>query len=206
MFSTFNGLYRFALNVVVFFVGLAITAIIWGVAAFIIPTFTAQIPFIIAGIILGVLAGTYLHVLLLIPLQMSQQFDVLKNKTAQRYYSSVDDFQLDVAKFLIGFFRFPGLNAVGGIFQFNHANKLLFGKVVNENKCLNVSDNTHKTKLDNKHTAHYLPILLSDEKLGHMIIITEGFCMPFFRNILKDFENYMLDDQLLHVISYTKKN
>jgi hypothetical protein len=37
-----------------------------------------------------------------------------------------------------------------------------------------------------------------------MILISNNFALPLMHSILNDFENYMLDDQLLHVQRLTK--
>jgi len=53
--------------------------------------------------------------------------------------------------------------------------------------------------------AFYIPICIGNKSLGHMILISNNYVLPIMYSILLDFENYMLDDQLLHVQYLTKK-
>ncbi len=47
----------------------------------------------------------------------------------------------------------------------------------------------------------YVPIQLADIDLGWMVLKTDGFTMGLFSELISDFENMYLDDQLLHVLS-----
>lgn len=199
MFTSFEHIYRFAINVVVFIIGASIFTGFIGLCHVFNYTANAVIISVIAGLLASIITSGYLHVLLMIPMQMHRKFDPIKNKVALKAYSSVDDFQEEIAHFITNFFRYPGANIVGGYFHFNGANPIKYGENLPEFTPELLNQKT--VKINSKHTAFFINLSLENQNLGKMILISRGISLAILKPLLNDFENLLLDDQLLHVIN-----
>ncbi|MBI9066652.1 MAG: hypothetical protein JEZ09_05125 [Salinivirgaceae bacterium] len=204
MFSTFDRIYTFSINTIAFIVAVVITALFWVGATHLFSNISIYIPITIFGGLLGVLIGAYLYVILSIPFQLSKKFDVIKNKVALHGYESVDEFQKEIAAFIIKMFKYPGVSIDGGVFRFKGAEILTYNIDFDLEKLNSLSENKPIIRL-NGGKAFYIPIGIGSKDLGHMILISNDFVLPIMHSILLDFESYMLDDQLLHVQYLTNK-
>ena len=204
MFSSFEIIYKFSLQLILSFwilawficscygVELAIGISVW------------QIPATILGTLLAVISGVYFYTILSIPYKLSRKFDVIKDKVALESYQNCEDFQKEVADFIIDFFNYPGANVIGGNFHFKGCEKYInnSGEEINKFR----SDSITKFKLKSGKRAIYIPIKIAEHNLGDMLLIMEGNTLPLFKGIMSDFENYFLDDQLYHVLNSVSRN
>lgn len=161
------------------------------------------IPIVIFFSLLSMGIGVYFYVLITIPQQLASAFDVIKNKVALKQYAGVDDFQEEVAEFLIEFFRFPGLEIIGGKFEFLKCTPLTIN--LPDNFSFDLSRKPSEISWvwkKHKHKVLYVPISLGQKQLGHMLLITKGWTLRLFPKIIQDLENNFLDDQLFHMIAY----
>ncbi len=206
MFKSFERLFRFVLEFVLFVWGASCAFVFWVTAGIIEGIGAWQIPFAMLGLIIGVVSGAYFYVIFTIPFALSKKFDVIKNKVALYQYKSVDDFQKDVAGFLIEFFRFPGADIVGGVFLFKNSKQLTINC---DEDLTDIDINSYKDvtkiRLESGKRAFIVPVELAGEKIGSMLLKMEGFSLLAFPKIIEDFEDLYLDDQLMHVINQTYK-
>jgi len=200
MFSSFNNIYTFIIKSTVITFGIIFTIICCLLVYFFFDNLLWYIPFILIATIVSILVGAYLYVVLSIPFKLPGQFDVLKNKVALREYQHVQDFQTELAEFLIGFFNFFGANIVGGKFHLAKCEPKIIECDVDFSAFNKDSFKNNKKKLKNNKRAFHLPVKLGSHQLGYIILITEGYTLPLFYSIMKDFENHYLDDQIIHLI------
>lgn len=200
MFKSFNKIYALIIQVVVITFGVIFTSLCCLIVYFFFDNLVWYIPFVFIGVIISIIVGAYLYVILTIPFKMPEKFDVIKNKVALGEYKSINDFQTDVANFLKDFFNFFGANVVGGKFCLKNCEQLILDCNVDFSALNQDSFTRNKKWLRNNKRAFHLPVKLGDRKLGYIILITQGYTLPVFNSVLKDFENYYLDDQLIHLI------
>jgi len=193
---------------------LKLLLVIWGVLCLVIFATTSYfltesyviiIPASLLGGLLGVISACYLYVVFSLPFMLQKDFDLIKNKLALHRYSSVGAFQADIADFVLSFYRFPGLTVLGGDFHFKNAN--LLKKDTQSFDLVNIDLNSSKSsihKLKNGQKAIFIPVEIEGVYLGYMLLYTAKYSLPFFPDVLRNFENENLDDQLLHLIHQLK--
>jgi len=204
MFSSFEIIYKFSLQLVLSFWILVWSIGSWYGVELIFGMSLWQIPATIIGTLLAVVSGVYFYTILSIPYKLSRKFDVIKDKVALESYKSSEDFQKEVADFIIGFFNYPGANVIGGNFHFKNCKTYIdnSGEEIEKHK----ADKITKVKLKSGKRAIYVPIKIAQHDLGDMLLIMDGPTLPLFKSIISDFENYFLDDQLYHVLNSVSRN
>jgi len=204
MFSSFEVIYKFSLQLLLSFWILVWSISSWYGVELAFGISLWQIPATIIGTLLAVLSGVYFYTILSIPYKLSRKFDIIKDKVALESYNNCEDFQKEVADFIIGFFNYPGANVIGGNFHFKDCQKYEYnsGEDIDKFK----SDSITKHKLKSGKRAIYIPIMIAEHNLGDMLLIMEGKTLPLFKSIMADFENYFLDDQLYHVLNSVSRN
>ena len=183
MFSSFEIIYKFSLQLILSFWILAWSICSWYGVELALGMSIWQIPATILGTLLAVISGVYFYTILSIPYKLSRKFDIIKDKVALESYENCEDFQKEV----------------GGNFHFKGCKKYInnSGEEIDKFK----SDSITKFKLKSGKRAIYIPIKIAEHNLGDMLLIMEGNTLPLFKGIMSDFENYFLDDQLYHVLN-----
>ena len=199
MFSSFEIVYKISLQLILSFWILVWSILSWYGVQLAFGISIWQIPSTILVTLLAVISGVYFYTILSIPYKLSRKFDIIKDKVALEAYENCNDFQKEVADFIIGFFNYPGANVIGGNFRFKGCEKYInnSGEEINKFK----SESITKFKLKSGKRAVYIPIKIAEHDLGDMLLIMEGNTLPLFKSIMADFENYFLDDQLFHVLN-----
>lgn len=201
MLRSFHSIYKFIIQATVAGFGVLFTGLCMLVVYLFFDNILWYIPFFIVSLVISIVAGSYLHVLLSIPFQLPQDFDRLKNKVALGEYNNLQEFQDDVANFVMKFFSFVGADVVGAKFHFINCVPTIKECDIDFTQLNKESFNKrNKARLSEQHKAYHLPIQLGDEHLGYIILITKGYTLPLFYSILVDFENYYLDDQIKHFV------
>lgn len=198
MFKSFNNIYNFIIKTSIITFGVIFTVLSCLLVYFFFENPLWYIPFLIIAIVISILAGSYIYVVLKIPFQLPGKFDPIKNNVALGKYSSLQEFQDEIADFMISFFSFYGASIIGGKFHFTGCESIIRECDVNFSEINENSFKQNKLKLEDDKKAYHIPIQLGDENLGYMILITDGYTLPIFYSIIQDFEEYYLDDQILH--------
>lgn len=203
MLSTFDNITKTILKFLLFFWVLSISSLAYWIGISLLNQPMQVIPVVIFFSLLSMGIGVYFYVLITIPQQLASAFDVIKNKVALKQYAGVDDFQKEVADFLIQFFRFPGLEVIGGEFEFLKCTPL----IINLPDNFSFDQSRKPSEISwvwkkHKHKVLYVPISLGQKQLGHMLLVTKGWTLGLFPKIIQDLENNFLDDQLFHMIAY----
>jgi len=203
MLSTFDNITKTILKILLFFWVLSISALACWIGTIVLNQAMQVIPIVIVFALLALGVGVYFYVLITIPQQFASDFDVIKDKVALNQYAGVEEFQKEIAELLIRFFRFPGLEVIGGKFEFHNCTPLT----------INIPENfSNDQTFDHdkicwiwkspKNKILYVPISLGRKQLGHMLIVTRGWTLSLFPKIILDLENNFLDDQLFQMIAY----
>lgn len=200
MFKSFNTIYNFIIKTTIITFGVIFTVLCCLLVYFFFDNALWYIPFLILAIVVSILGGSYLFVVLNVPFQLPGKFDHIKNNVALGKYKNLQEFQLEIADFMLGFFSFYGASIVGGKFHFVGCEPLIKDCEVDFSELNKESFKNNKRKLKDDKKAFHLPITLGEEKLGYMIVVTEGYTLPIFYSILNDFEDYYLDDQIRHFV------
>ncbi len=206
--SSFSSFYKFFLKLIMFIWTLICIFLSYKISSLFSLNTNLLIPNSILGLLFGIVSSSYLYTILLIPYELGVKFDTIKNKVAQYTYKSTEEFQKEIADFIHDFFKYPGAFVTGGIYQFIGAPTLHInapGSIINANTLapLIQDESVKRIELDRKN-AFIVPIQLGNIPLGYMILFTKRFTFPLFRAFLSDFENYCLDDQLMHVVRQTQ--
>lgn len=200
MLSSFRNIYSFIIKAAITAFGMVFISLCCLIVYLFFDKIEWYIPFVIFGFIISIVVGSYIHVVLSIPFQLPQKFDPIKNKVALRKYSDMQEFQEEIANFILSFFNFLGADVIGGKFHFVQCNSIVKGVEIDYSKLTAESFKKNKIRISTHSKAFHLPIILGEEKLGYMILITKGYTLPIFYSLLEDFENYYLDDQIKHFV------
>jgi len=200
MLRSYSAIYKFIIQATVTGFGIILTGLCLLLVYLFFDNFLWYIPFLIVGIVISIIIGSYLHVVLSIPFKLPQKFDVLKNKVAVGEYSNLQEFQEAIADFMLSFFNFIGADIIGGKFHFIGCETTFRECEVDCKELGESSFKNNRKKINGNHKAYHLPIKLGEEKLGYMVLVTKGYTLPLFYSILQDFENYYLDDQIKHFV------
>ncbi|MBN2776776.1 MAG: hypothetical protein JXR36_03995 [Bacteroidales bacterium] len=166
-----------------------------------------------------VIIGSYFYLIVALPDRLSRNFDCIRNEIASGEIKSVELFANRVLEFIIKQFNFVFLDieyAAMGIsknrelfFNDDFPNDMFEDKDFSEyfDKCSETENVTYLGvfKHEDKKVHKYLiPIYFGENYLGFLLAITNKKLSPLFKGILADFENFYVDDQLLHVLNSTK--
>lgn len=210
MYYSYEKFFGFILKGLLVIWAMVCVFVSFGLSYLIFNSPTWCIPAVMLGVMVGVISSSYIYVVFSIPYLLSKEFDVIKNRVALNEYATVDEFQREVADFIIQFFQFAGANIQGGVFEFKNCQPLMKNVSVDCNevaKFQTLASDISVRKINlGKKSAYLVPVELKNVHLGYMVLISKGYSFPFFKNILIDFENYYLDDQLMHVVNQTGNN
>ncbi len=201
MLRSFGAIYRFISRAFIILFALIITAGFGLIVHFCLANPLWYIPFLIFGIIISILVGSYIDVVLSVPFELPAKFDPIRDKVAQGGYNSLQEFQREIANFMLDFFNFLGADIVGGKFHFKDCEPLLMECDLDFSQFNPDSFKKNKKRINANQIAFHLSVHLGNEKLGYMIIITSGYVLPIFYSILEDFVNHYLDDQIKHFLN-----
>ncbi len=199
MFSSFEVIYKFSLQLLLSFWILVWSIGSWYGLELAIGISLWQIPTTMLGTLLAVISGVYFYTILSIPYKLARKFDIIKDKVALETYQTCEEFQKEIADFIIDFFNYPGANVIGGNFHFKNCKSYASSSDEDINQFKSNSITKHKLKSGKQ--AIYIPIQIAEHNLGDILLIMEGGTLPLFKSIMSDFENYFLDDQLYHVLN-----
>ena len=98
MFLTFNNIYSFIIKLTVIVLGVIITAISLLVSYFLLDNTLFYFIFFVFGVTISIIVGSYIYVILSIPLLLPQKFDSIKNSIALNKYSTLQELQSEICR------------------------------------------------------------------------------------------------------------
>lgn len=168
--------------------------------------------------IIGIVGGAFLSVLLDLP-KIAHDFDEIKNDIAARKIVDPEAFGIRLTSLLCDFFKFSFFTIRYAFVKIVDTNYVYSDNVIlssiERSEFVSILDKSKHTEnilymnphyVDGKRYHLYIiPIWFSDEWLGYIGILTPTKLLRLFRLFLADFENYYVDDQLIHVLDIKKQ-
>ncbi|MDD2636013.1 MAG: hypothetical protein PHW82_10995 [Bacteroidales bacterium] len=208
--------------VLIFYIIICIVLISFVWMLFYAPnTLGLEIPYSVIILIVAVMAvvfvviGSYFYLIVALPDRLSRNFDIIKNKIASGEINTEESFAHHVIEFIIKQFDFVFLDveyaAIGiadskNVFFNDDFPKEMFDDYAEIfQKCRETEDVISlgsEKHLDKKVYKYVVPIHFGNRYLGFIIFLTNQKLSRLFQGILADFENFYIDDQLLHVLNY----
>jgi hypothetical protein len=162
--------------------------------------------------------GAFLNVLLDVP-NMASEFDPIKNAIANRNISSPAEFSEKVVEFLTRFFSFVFFDVRHALVfvikeEYQFSSNDLRNALTSEDleyvkeKSKELPDGfLYKTieVAGSKNYMYVVPIIFGDRWLGYFAVLTSMRLLGVFQQVLSQFEDDYLDDQLIHVLDYKKQ-
>jgi hypothetical protein len=169
-------------------------------------------------IVVFVILGAFFFLIVSLPEKLSRNFDGIRNGIADGSINTIEKFAEKLNSFMISQFNYVffdieytaiAVKAKSCVFYCNDFPDQLQSKKTDV--FMQESSETekliYKGRFDSgegKLHLFLLPVHFGDKHLGYILIYTNSKLSGLFKAILADFENYYVDDQLLHVISFEK--
>ncbi len=164
-----------------------------------------------------VMIGSYFYLIVALPDRLSRNFDVIKNNIASGKINTTESFAHEVINFILKQFDFVFLDVEYAAIGLADSKNVFFNddfpKEMFEDysevfkKCSETEDVISlgsERYLDKKNHKYLVPIHFGNRYLGFIIVLTNKKLSPLFKGILADFENFYIDDQLVHVLNNQK--
>ena len=173
---------------------------------------------IVMMVLVFVFIGSYFYLIVCLPDRLSRNFDVIRNDVASGKIKNEADFAKRINDFLIKQFNFIFLDieysAVGimdskKIYYTSDFPKAFIEKEIAVFNKTSLTEDViyegYKRYLDKRSYKYIIPIYFGNKHLGFIYILTNRKLNVLFKGILADFEDFYVDDQLLHVLNNQKK-
>jgi hypothetical protein len=163
--------------------------------------------------------GSLIQVISYIPFNLAASFDPIKNEIASGEIESIDQLGKRITEFTVNFFNFSFLDITHAFMEteesglISHEEIPGLVKVLEEYQMLEKSQELEELILageitlpEGAHQLYILPIWFGKRWLGYMALLSEKRISRFFLRFLSEYENNFLDDQIMHIVHYSKKN
>ena len=170
--------------------------------------------YVIIFLLCGGLLGAWLWVLIKLPAGLAKAFDPIKNKIASREITSVEEFSVEIGKFIVDYFSFFRFDVVAVQVGIKDRKAVVFPEAfkpctpdetdlqLKSSATEEVIYNGIGTLNDRNCHTYIIPIWLGNEWLGYICAFSDTRLSKINRNFLKEFEELYVDDQLMHVLYY----
>ncbi|MEN8204117.1 MAG: hypothetical protein ABFS28_16080 [Bacteroidota bacterium] len=165
-----------------------------------------------------VIVGSLIHVISYIPFNLAASFDPVKNEIASGEIKTIDQLGKRISAFTVDFFDFSFLDITHAFIQtaasglISHEEIPELEKVLEEYRMLEKSQELEEvirageiTLPEGRLHLYILPIWFGDHWLGYMALLSEKRISRFFLRFLSEYENNFLDDQIMHIVHYSKR-
>ena len=213
--KSFSSLYRLQRTLLTVFYIVSAIAIYCVIGYILIHIFHTGF-FIIAAsaivyLILAVLFGSFMTIISYIPSNLAGAFDPIKNDIANRHIKTSRDFSERLVLFINDFFDFAFLDVEHSLVKIGEDEPSLsfshsdvdwdeLGSLAGNSREVNYLGK--KTIGTEKLHCYIIPIWFGEEQLGYYGVFTKNKLWKIFVDLLADFENSYIDDQLIHVLDY----
>jgi len=166
-----------------------------------------------------IVVGSLIHVISYIPFNLAASFDPIKNEIASGDIKSIDQLGKRITAFTVNFFNFSFLDithafietADSGLISHEEAPGLVtvleeYGMLEKSRELEEIIRAGEITLPEGTHQLYILPIWFGNHWLGYMALLSEKRISRFFLRFLSEYENNFLDDQIMHIVHYTKRD
>jgi len=169
-------------------------------------------------LILVIIVGSMIHVISYIPFNLATAFDPIKNDIASGRLSTIEELAERITTFTVQFYNFSFLDIShafleteeSGVIGFESNNQV--DKVLKEYRMLDKSKMLEEITLAGKislperdYHLYILPLWMGGTWLGYMALLSEKRISRFFQRFLMEYEENFLDDQIMHLVKFSKK-
>ncbi len=164
-------------------------------------------------LVLVVILYGFIHVIMYIPANLAGAFDPLKNDIARRQISSSQDLADRLAEFMTSFFNFAFFDIECTIVRIRDQDSSHPRGYIRrqDNPVLDELENISRETLDTSYCGkirsdrgalhlYLTPLVFGEEWLGYIAVMSRRRLGKVFRNLLTEFENDFVDDQVIHVL------
>lgn len=165
-------------------------------------------------LVLVVLGYSLIHVVSYIPSNLAGAFDPVQNAIADGSIQSAGDLARELSVFMVNFFNFAFLDIEYALVKIKDAScscpagkdpgdvGLNAGELDKWNETAKETVYAGKIKLRDRTGHLYLtPMIFGEEKLGYIAVITRHRLWKIFRQLLTEFEDHFVDDQVVHILA-----
>ena len=168
--------------------------------------------------LLVIVVGSMIHVISYIPFNLATAFDPIKNDIAEGRISTIEELAERITTFTVQFYNFSFLDIshafleteASGVIGFESNNQM--DKVLKDYRMLDKSKVLEEITLAGKislperdYYLYILPLWMGGTWLGYMALLSEKRISRFFQLFLMEYEDNFLDDQIMHLVKFTKK-
>ena len=173
--------------------------------------------YVILFILIAALLGAWLWVLVSLPQGLSARFDPIKNRIAAGEITSSKMFSEELAAFIASYFSFFRFDVNCVIVQvknhdpyrFPEDNSMPYPEIrqlAEQSRSTRDLIPLGRQKCSGQNYYGYLvPIWFGGDWLGYFCVFTDTRLMKLFQQVLKEFEEQYVDDQLVHVLHFEKR-
>lgn len=168
----------------------------------------------IVYLVLVVLGYSFIHVVSYIPSNLAGAFDPVQNAIADGSIRSASDLARDLAEFMVRFFNFAFFDIEYALVKIKDEQgvwpeKMEVGEAgLNmlelDEKSGSVSETVYVGKIkiqDRKGHLYLIPMIFGEENLGYIAVITRHKLWNIFKQLLNEFEDHYIDDQVVHILA-----
>lgn len=159
--------------------------------------------------------GGYYYVLISIAPKMASEFDSIRNDIAARRIKTVDDFTQRIVDFIPPFFNYAFFDIEYAFIKVNSHKVTFSDALLPQHISIDTLEQITKeamesedvfylgnTKIDKrKFHTYIIPIYFEEEYHGYIGILAKSKLNIMYRQILSDFEDNYIDDQLVNVMN-----
>lgn len=214
-FSVLYGIQRNFLNL---FYLVSVVAVFWLIFYILHEVLQAGgsiiIPVSIAYLVLIVLGYSMMHVISYIPANLAGAFDPLKNGIADGSIASGKEFAKKLADFMCTFFNFAFFDIRSAVVLLRGQDPVsssdldLLNAGIEPGKLEEYANTINETKYYGKITTaqgsffiYITPLIFGEKTLGFIAIATRQRLWRIFVQLLNEFENDFVDDQVVHILA-----
>ena len=168
----------------------------------------------IVYLVLVVLGYSFIHVISYIPSNLAGAFDPIQNAIADGSIQSAQELANELSSFMVTFFNFAFFDIEYALVKikddkgFWPAEKdpgeagLNIRELDKRNEA--VTETVYVGKLKRKDWNGHLyliPMIFGEENLGYIAVVTRHRLWKIFRQLLTEFEDHFVDDQVVHILA-----
>lgn len=165
-------------------------------------------------LVLVVLGYSFIHVVSYIPSNLAGAFDPIQNAIADGTIQTAGDMARDLSAFMVSFFNFAFFDIEYAMVKIKNdkavwpAEKdpgemgLNIGELDKRNETVRETIYVGKI-LSGDRTGHlYLtPMIFGEDNLGYIAVVSRHRLWRIFRQLLTEFEDHFVDDQVVHILA-----
>ena len=165
-------------------------------------------------LVLVVIAYSFIHVVSYIPANLAGAFDPIQDAIADGSIQSPGDFCRELSLFMVTFFNFAFFDIefalvkirddIGSWPHETDPGEMGVNPAELDRQQGLIAETAYLGKVKHQHgTGHlYLtPMIFGGENLGYLAVVTRHRLWKIFRQLLTEFENHFVDDQVAHILA-----